>query len=209
MNDLRRAAFLRNPATAPQSSPLRGDESKISTSLLASQRESGFSSNVLSITNGIAGMLFAGIYSVVVFLIVVNLLSINKRLAFLGIRNKWLAFVGLLFTFGYIKHAIGYYTSLYPGYCKQTGVCEKLAKQEHASYYEKIKAIVGFGENIWLESVGEGIVYILVGVPLFLFVSPQLLAAFLTGVSAHLISGYSGINASFCRTSCSINPLYL
>jgi hypothetical protein len=39
-------AFLRNPATAPQSSPLRGDESKISTSLLASQRESGFSSSL-------------------------------------------------------------------------------------------------------------------------------------------------------------------
>lgn len=155
----------------------------------------------------IPGILFAGIYSVIVFLIVVNVLSIKKRLALLGIENKWLAFIGLLFTFGYIKHGIGYYTSLYPGYCKQTGVCEKLAKQEHSNYAEQAKAVVGFGENVWLESAGEGLIFILVGVPLFLLVRPQLLAAFLTGVIAHLLSGYSGINASFCRTSCSVNPL--
>jgi|LauGreDrversion4_2_1035121.scaffolds.fasta_scaffold01392_13 hypothetical protein len=157
----------------------------------------------------IPGILFAGIYSVIVFLIVVNVLSIKKRLALLGIENKWLAFIGLLFAFGYFKHGIGYYTSLYPGYCKQTGVCEKLAKQEHSDYTEKAKAIVGFGENIWLESAGEGLIFILVGVPLFLLVRPQILAAFLTGIAAHLISEYSGINASFCRTSCSVNPLSL
>ena len=38
-------SVLRNSATAPQSSPLRGDESKISIDLFASQRSSGFSSN--------------------------------------------------------------------------------------------------------------------------------------------------------------------
>lgn len=153
------------------------------------------------------GILFAGIYSVVVFIIVVNFLSIKTRLAFLGIENKWAAFVGLLFALGYLKHTIGYYTSLDSAYCKQTGVCEKLAKQEHSSYVERIKAVVGFGENVWLESVGEGLVFALVGVPLFLLVRPQLLAAFATGVSAHLISEYSGINASFCRTSCGVTPL--
>lgn len=165
--------------------------------------------NLVSITDGIPGLLFAGIYSGAVFLIVVNLLSINKRLAFIGIRNKWIAFVGLLFAFGYIKHEIGYYTSLDSAYCKQTGVCEKLAKQENSSYSAKIKAVVGFGENVWLEAAGEGLVYVLVGVPLFLLVRPQILAAFATGIFAHMLSGYSGINSSFCRTSCSINPLQL
>jgi hypothetical protein len=157
----------------------------------------------------IPGILFAGIYSVIVFLIVVNGLSIKKRLALLGIENKWLAFIGLLFAVGYVKHGIGYYTSLDPGYCKQTGVCEKLAKQAHSNYAEQAKALVGFGENVWLESAGEGLIFILVGVPLFLLVRPQLLAAFLTGIAAHLLSEYSGINASFCRTSCSVRPLEL
>jgi len=152
----------------------------------------------------IPGILFAGIYSVVVFLIVVAFISTNHHLTLSGNKNEWFAFIFLLFTFGYIKHKIGYYTSLDSAYCKQTSICEKAARSQHPSYFEKLKAFIGFETNMWLEAVGEGCVFVFVGIPVFLFVRQQLLAAFLTGISAHLISGYTGINESFCRTSCSL-----
>ena len=161
----------------------------------------------ISITTGITGLLFAGFYSSVVYLIVVNLFSVKKRLSLLGIRSEWLAFVGLLFLFGFTKHEIGYYTSLYPGYCKQTGICEKKLKNTDLNLIDKLSSFLGFEENVWFEAAGEGLVYVVVGTPLFLFIRPQLLAAFATGIISHLVSEHSGINGQFCRTSCSLNPL--
>ena len=155
----------------------------------------------------VSGFLFAGIYSVLVYLVVVNTFSTKQHLSWFGVRNKWIAFIFLLFTFGYIKHEIGYYTSLDPAYCKQTSECSKQLKSSQENVANRAKAFVGFEENIWLESAGEGVVYILVGIPMFLLVRPQLLAAFATGILAQYLSAYSGINRYFCRKSCKLNPL--
>jgi hypothetical protein len=137
----------------------------------------------------------------------VNLFSAKTYLSNYGIKSKWAGFIVLLFFFGFLKHRIGYYTSLDSSYCRQTGICGELAKRTHATYFEKLEALVGAETTVWLESVGEGLTYVLVGVPFFLFVRPQLLAAFATGIVAHVISDYSGIHTYFCRTSCSVNPL--
>jgi hypothetical protein len=161
----------------------------------------------LSTTSGISGIIFSGIYAGIVYLLVVNFMSTRTYLSRFGIQSKWLAFIGLLFTFGYIKHEIGYFTSLDSNYCEQTKICEKLAKQTHKNPMDKIKAFLGFEESIVLEAIGSGIVFVIVGIPIFLFVRPQLLAAFLTGIFAQIISEKFGLPLYFCRTSCNVNPL--
>jgi hypothetical protein len=106
-----------------------------------------------------------------------------------------------------MKHEIGYYMTVESSYCKQTGVCENLLKKSSPTIIEKIKSGLGFLENVWIENAGEGILFIIAGLPAFMFFSNKYFAAMVTGVLANLVAEYSGIHKYFCRTSCSAIPL--
>jgi hypothetical protein len=149
----------------------------------------------------------SGIFTVAVFLFIVKFVSVKSQLAIFGIFNKWLVLAALLGTFGFTKHEIGYYLTIESSYCKQTSVCERILANKHPSIIEKLKSGLGFLENVWFENIGEGLVFIIVGMPTFLLSDNKIIAAFITGILAHLVTENSGFHNYFCRTSCSVNPL--
>lgn len=149
----------------------------------------------------------SGIYAIIIYLIVIRYMLIKDTFAKFGIINKWLVLVGILFTFGFIKHEIGYYLTIESNYCKQTDVCKSVLLNSSQGLVDKLKSGLGFLNNIWFENIGEGVVFVLIGIPFFLGMRDKLFAAFMTGVVADLVSEYSGIHRYFCRTSCNVNPL--
>ena len=158
------------------------------------------------INSGIPGGILSGIYATIVFIIMLRFVPVKKNLAEIGIFNKWIVLVFLIFTFGFLKHEVGYFLQIESSYCKNTEVCDKLVKIQPISL-DQVKDTVGFLENIWLESIGEGIAFVLVGLPSFVFIKNKLIAAFITGIFGHLFSKYSGFHGYFCRTTCSANPI--
>jgi hypothetical protein len=106
-----------------------------------------------------------------------------------------------------MKHQIGYYLTIESNYCKQTEICDELMKHHTPSIIDNIHGYLSFAQNVWIESVGEGLVFVLVGLPMFLGFNNKLIAAFFTGILANLGAEYSGIHHYFCKTSCNLNPL--
>jgi hypothetical protein len=155
--------------------------------------------------------ILSGIYSLVIFVFITKFVHIKQKLSFFGffniLFNKWVGIAFLLYTFGFIKHEIGYYLTIESNYCEKTDVCEKLAKQIQTTWIDRFKVTFGFLENIWIENVGEGILFVLVGLPLFVLMKNKLVAAFLTGILADIAAEYTGIHKYFCKKSCDLNPL--
>ena len=147
-----------------------------------------------------------GIFAVFVFIIVSNFVPIKQRLELFGIVNKWFVLSFGLYTFGFMKHQIGYYLTVDSNYCKQTEICDKLMRQTQTSIIDAVKGYLSFAQTVWLESLGEGVLFVFVGLPLFLFFNNKFIAAFFTGILANLVAEYSGFHNYFCKTSCSINP---
>ena len=155
---------------------------------------------------GIVGGIVSGFYALIVFIVVLKFVPVKKNLADIGVFNKWTVLVFLIFTFGFLKHEIGYFLKIESSYCKNTEVCDKLVKTQPISLGQ-VKDTVGFLENIWLESIGEGIAFVLVGLPSFVFIKNKYIAAFVTGIFGHLFSKHSGFHGYFCRTTCNANPI--
>jgi hypothetical protein len=155
----------------------------------------------------IVSSIFTGLFAVLIFIIVSNYVPVNKRLELFGIVNKWVVLSFFLYTFGFLKHEIGYYLTVDSNYCKQTDICDKLMRQTKPSIIDNIHGYLSFIQNVWVESVGEGLVFVFVGLPTFLFFKNKLIAAFFTGILANLVAEYSGIHDYFCKTSCNLNPL--
>ena len=151
--------------------------------------------------------IITGLFAVFIFVAVSNLIPIKQRLEFFGIVNKWIVLSFLLYTFGFIKHEVGYYLTIESNYCKQTNICRQLLEKSEPVLIVRVRNWLSFLGNIWAESIGEGIIFVLVGLPTFVFFSNKLVAAFITGILANVFAEYSGIHDHFCRTSCSINPL--
>lgn len=149
----------------------------------------------------VLGTTLSGIYSMIIFVVVYRFIDAKKQLAAFGIKNEILILAFFLYTFGAIKHGIGYYLTIESNYCKQTGVCEKLLDKTNPSSY------LGFFENVWLENLGEGIIFVLVGLPVFTIMKYNIFAAFITGIMADLFAEYSGFHLHFCKSSCSAIPL--
>jgi hypothetical protein len=161
----------------------------------------------MNITRIIASI-SSGIYAVVIFALLSRVFSAKQYLANKGIFNKWVVLIFLLFTFGFIKNEIGYYLTE-SNNCKQTAICEDAMWNNNNTLIDRLKSAIGFIATFWLENVGEGIVFILVGLPAFIIMENKLFAAFITGILADIFSEYSGLHKYFCRTSCNVNPLYL
>jgi hypothetical protein len=157
--------------------------------------------------NKIVESVATGLFAIVVFVVVSNIIPIKQRLAFFGIFNKWIVLCVLLYTFGFIKHEVGYYLTIESNYCEQTNICKKLLEQPDQSFVDRFKNTASFLGNIWAESIGEGILFVLVGLPLFVLFDNKMMAAFSTGILANSIAEYSGIHKYFCRKSCNMYHL--
>lgn len=155
----------------------------------------------------------SGIYASVVYYCVERMRPINPSISFSSKSTELLSLAFFLYFIGFVKHEIGYYLTVKSNYCQQTGICKKNTEilytgdTNHLTWIDKLKIAMGFAENVWFEAVGEGILFVVVGIPAFLFVKPYIFAAFLTGVIADLIAEYSDFHSYFCRKSCGIYPL--
>lgn len=156
----------------------------------------------------------SGIYTTIVFAIIgymknvmgLSLSNSKTHANIMGFKDKWIVLLFSLYTLGVIKHGIGYYFTIESNYCNQTSVCEKMLKETHPTFIDYIKSSIGLLGNVWLENVGEGIMFVLVGLPTFFFFENTIIAAFITGVLADAMSDYSGFHKYFCRTSCNVIP---
>lgn len=155
---------------------------------------------------GIIGAAISGFYSILIFIMVSKFVPVKEWLAFHGVFNKWVVLAVLLFEFGYIKHEVGYYFAIESNYCENTKVCSELFIQSQPTYIDRVKIALGATQNLLVENIAEGLVFVLVGMPMFVFIADKRLAAFITGAAGHLISKYSGFHQHFCRTTCSANP---
>jgi hypothetical protein len=165
-------------------------------------------STSIHIINNIFASVLTGIYALGIFIFVSKTVSVKQRLAVIGVFNKWIVLAFLLFTFGFTKHSIGYFLTIESNYCKQTNVCaDEVINNTHHTLIDKLKSLLGFMENVWLENIGDGIIFVFVGIPAFLFFENKYIASFFTGILAHLLSDYSGMHAYFCKTSCDSNIL--
>jgi hypothetical protein len=151
--------------------------------------------------------ILSGLFAVLVFIIVTIFVPVKQRLEVFGIVDKWFILSFFLYTFGFVKHEIGYYFAVESSYCKQTDVCAKLMKQMQPTLIENIKQYLSFLENVWAESIGEGLVFLFVGLPTFLLFKNKMIAAFITGILANMVAEYSGVHTYFCKTSCSVSLL--
>lgn len=157
--------------------------------------------------------LLAGLYSVAVYILLISTTSFEGWFASYGFAGHLATYVVILFSFGYMKHDIGYYMTVESNYCKQTQVCRDYAQQQKIGYSPEswlnaAKHTFGFLQNIWLEAIGEGILFVIIGLPVFWLVRPQWVAAFLVGALAHLASSYSGFHTNFCKSTCDAVPTF-
>ena len=138
----------------------------------------------------------SGIYTVIVYSFVSSFILIKPRI-------EQFTFIVFLYAFGFLKHEIGYYMTIESSYCKQTGVCDETRKDSAT-----IKNYLGFAENVWFEAAGEGIIFVIVGIPVFLLLPSKyhVFSALITGILAHFVAEYSNFHKYFCRDSCNIIP---
>jgi hypothetical protein len=149
----------------------------------------------------------AGLYTFTVYLVLSHMLSFNFLWkSYPKTVSSVAAFAVVLFWFGYMKHEIGYYMTIESHYCDQTTACreeaKRVTKDPSQHVFQKLRASVGFLQNVWLEAIGEGILYILLGFPIFALVENPWVAAFALGVLSHLVASFSGFHRYFCRSTC-------
>ena len=152
----------------------------------------------------IINSVISGIFAVFVYAIVskFHTRAIETRLLSIGIVNRFIILSAILYTFGFVKHQFGYYSTIDSNYCKQTEICKKLIDMQNDSLVDSFKKYFSFAENVWIESVGEGVLFVFVGLPAFIFLQNKMVAAFLTGIFSEIAAEYSGMHKHFCKTSC-------
>ena len=118
----------------------------------------------------------------------------------------------MLFFIGFFKHEISYYLTIESNYCKQTGICNELYDNVSLdgsvmNVLQKAKTAAGLVQSVWFEAIGEGILFVIIGIPFFWGIRSHIASVFLTGMVAHLIAEYTGFHQYFCKNSCDAIPL--
>lgn len=119
--------------------------------------------------------IFVGIYSILLYII----LSIY-------IDNIYL----LYFSIGFFKHFLGYFLKIQDYYCNYGYSCGKKSKVNVTNI------------EIFLESIFEGISFVLFAVFLLLFIKNKALIVFIIGVLFHNLYELLGIHKLFCKYRC-------
>ena len=130
--------------------------------------------------NYIFESMFVGIYSCIIYVLIRNL-----------VNN---AFV-LFFVTGFIKHLFGYLLNIHSLYCKYGYACQQ---------FTKTTAI--YSNYLVLESIGEGILYLLFGIILGKLIVNKVVVVFIIGVLLHLMFEILEIHRLFCKKRCLNRP---
>ena len=117
--------------------------------------------------------LFVGVYVCVISFFVSYIVSSNFTL--------------LLFVVGFLKHFLGYYLKIQDYYCN--------------SCVKNSKSIVS-RRDLFLESILEGGVFIILGFLLGVFIENRVVLMFLLGFLLHIFSEFAGVHKYFCKNRC-------
>ncbi len=111
--------------------------------------------------------------------------------------NMWVSntFVNAFFTTGFLKHFLAYYLGLHSWYCNNGYRCKIINNSD-------TNAKLNENKYIFIESIGEGILFLLVAMVLNNVITNKYLIAFLIGFILHITFELIGIHKYFCLVRC-------
>ena len=95
---------------------------------------------------------------------------------------------------GFLKHFLGYYLGIQDYYCNYGNKCVEVNKDRG-----KLKAS---NKKLLIESLLEGIVFMIMGIIIEIVVKNEYIILFLIGFIIHMISEWIGIHLYFCDYNC-------
>ena len=119
---------------------------------------------------------FIGLYSLFLYICIFNILP------------KWNVYL-TFFIVGFVKHTLGYFLNIHEYYYRH--VCKK----KHCKTTMK---------SLFIESIFEGCLFIIVGTLLSLVVTSKSTVYFTIGVLLHIFSELIGLHQRFCNNKCAI-----
>jgi hypothetical protein len=138
--------------------------------------------------------LFVGIYTALIFLFV----------SFSPIENIYLR----LFSIGFVKHFLGHYLSLDTYYCNYGDACvsHKSFSNNNDFHESRVgkKKSVTTTVNLVLESIGEGVLFLILGSILLTVLRNRFLLYFSIGFILHTGFELLGVHKKFCQVRCSL-----
>jgi hypothetical protein len=134
--------------------------------------------------------LFVGIYTVLIFLFV----------SYSPIKNVYVR----LFSIGFVKHFLGHYLSLDTYYCNYGDACvsdKSFFYDFHDYGVVKKKAVP---VNLVLESIGEGVLFLILGSILLSVIRNRFWLYFSIGFILHTGFELNGVHKKFCQDRCAL-----
>lgn len=130
---------------------------------------------LLNLTKKLLGeSLFVGVYSCLIYFFV----------SYVVVSSN---FTLLLFVVGFLKHFLGYYLKIQDFYCS---TCVKGSKSQVSL------------RDLSVESILEGVVFIIFGFLLGVFIKNRGVLVFLVGFSLHIVAEFAGVHKFFCKNRC-------
>ena len=120
--------------------------------------------------------ILVGIYSILIYLILIPFEFTNNV---------------LFYMIGFLKHFLAYNIGIETYYCNNGNVCIKDNK----------KRIV-YSENILIESIIEGYIYIIICMIIYKIINNYTLTIFYTGFILHIVFELTGVHNYFCKNNC-------
>jgi hypothetical protein len=124
--------------------------------------------------------LIVGAYSIINYVIISNILYFNKYT--------------LLFIIGFIKHLIGYYSGLHSYYCVNGKTCTQVNNKYKSAYITNYELVI--------ESLFEGLLFLIFGSILLYLKINIIIIYFLLGFILHLLFEQLSIHSHFCKKRC-------
>jgi len=141
-----------------------------------------------------------GIFCVVVYLWVMYAIPVKQYVENVGLANRWITLIAILFVFGFEKHVFENYALMGTGYCKLRENCTLPSLNNLISLDKAINT----AKNIWESALYEGLVFVCIGVPITFFIKHGAYVAFLVGFFSHIFAEWFGINADVCNEVCKL-----
>jgi hypothetical protein len=106
----------------------------------------------------------------------------------------------LFFLTGFSKHFLGWFIGLQTYYCKFGNACQRYVSGNNT------ERKFSFPGQILLESIGEGLIFVLVLTLMFrIFRQNKYLTLFATGFALHMVFEVMGFHHKYCIDGCSRN----
>ena len=136
-------------------------------------------------------------YFLYILYILLEALVVGLFCVFLYGGLQWInSFILLLFVLGFLKHSLGYVSGLESLFCNYGQACKAIHPSSQTPHKKE-----AYTEILFLESVIEGLVFVLIGL-LFYPVTSKVYIIFLIGFFLHLIAEIGGIHTEFCEKNC-------